>query len=112
MEGFEVKKRTAPHYQKDYIKTVLFCVFFGFFGVHRFYTSYKRIGFLQLCTVGGFLIWWIIDLIALSFNRYKDKYGNELDEYNPMVGSLILTGIALFLLAGFIMVAPKLMGIE
>lgn len=111
MEGFEIKPRTEPHYQKDFLKALALCVFFGFFGIHRFYTSYKRIGVIQLFTLGGFFIWWFIDLLAMCFNRYKDKYGNELDDYNVSAASVVLTAVAIVILALIIMWLPYALGI-
>ncbi len=111
MEGFEIKERTTPHYQKDFIKTIAICAFFGFFGIHRLYTGYKRIGFFQMFTLGGCFIWWFIDILSMCFNRYKDKYGNPLDDYNAGVASLVLTAIAIVLLALGIMGAPYLLDI-
>ncbi len=112
MDGLEIKKRTMPHYQKDFLKAIAFCVFFGFFGIHRFYTGYKRIGFIQLFTLGGCFVWWFIDLLAMCFNRYKDKYGNPLDDYSPAIASVVLTAIAIVLMAIGIMSAPYWLGIE
>ncbi len=102
----EVKKRTTPHYPKSFVKTILICWILGIFGIHRFYTSYKRIGFVQLFTLGGFFIWWAIDLISMCFNTYKDKYGNELEDYNGTLASLVLTGTVLVVMAIAIMSLP------
>ncbi len=134
MKGLEVKPRTTPHYQKDYIRALLLCLFFGFLGIHRFYTSYKRLGFAQMvlffcaisffafnygtmsktkiCIIGLFFTWWLIDLLAMCFNRYKDKYGQELDEYNPMIASIVLTAVAIVIMAlGITYGVPVLLGI-
>ena len=99
----EVRKRTSPHYPKNYTRALLLCCFLGMFGIHRFYTGYKRLGFAQLCTLGGLGIWWLIDLVSLCFNTYKDKYGIELDDYNKFLAPLVLSGIAIigFILAFF-----------
>ena len=102
----EVRKRTIPHYPKSFPRALLLCLFLGIFGVHRFYTGYKRLGLIQLCTLGGFGIWWVIDLIALCVNAYQDKYGIELDDYNGTLASLALTGFALVCLALAIMSLP------
>lgn len=99
----EVKKRTTPHYPKSFFIAIMLCCFLGMFGIHRFYTSYKRIGFIQLFTLGGFGIWWLIDLVSMCFNSYKDKYGIELEEYNGTLASFVLLGVALvFLVLGSI----------
>jgi len=105
----KIQKRTTPHYPKSFPRAILLCALLGIFGIHRFYTGYKRIGFIQMFTLGGFGIWWLIDLFSLSFNSYKDKYGIELDDYNATLASLILTGfIIVFLTISFIFLVPYL----
>ncbi len=49
--------------------------FFLFF-VHRIYLGYYGIAILQLITLGGFGIWWLIDLIRLFTGDLKPKNGN------------------------------------
>jgi len=103
----KVRKRTIPHYPKSHTVALLLCWILGIFGIHRFYTGYKRLGFLQLCTLGGFGIWWLIDLVSLCFNSYKDKYGIELDDYNKILSPLILSGTAIVgLVIGFFTLLP------
>lgn len=102
----EINKRTTPHYPKNYFYALIMCCFLGIFGIHRFYTGYKRLGFLQLFTLGGFGIWWLIDLISLCFNSYKDKYGNEPEEYNAALAALVLMGLAMVALVMFAISLP------
>ena len=111
MEGLEIKKRQTTYYIKDFFKTIVICAFFGMFGIHRFYTGYTKIGLIQMFTLGGCFIWWIIDLLAMCFNKYKDRYGNELDEYNLQVAIFVLTAMSIIFLAIGIMGAPYLLGI-
>lgn len=94
----EIRKRTIPHYPKNYFYALMLCCFLGMFGLHRFYTGYKRIGFIQMFTLGGFCIWWFIDLVSMCFNSYKDKYGIEMEEYNGTLAGLVLTGFVIVLL--------------
>ena len=99
----EVRKRSTPHYPKNFIRTILLCWILGIFGIHRFYTGYKRLGSLQLLTLGGFGIWWLIDLVSICMNNYKDKYGIELEEYNMYLAYFILSGTVIILLTvGFL----------
>lgn len=112
MQGLEIKTQESTYYIKDFFKTVVICAFLGMFGIHRFYTGYTKIGIIQLLTLGGGFVWWIIDLLAMCFNKYKDRYGNELDEYNLPVAVFMLTALSIILLAVGIMGAPYLMGIE
>ena len=105
----EVRKRTLPHYPKSFPRAILLCLFLGMFGIHRFYTGYKRLGLIQLFTLGGFGIWWVIDLVSLCLNAYKDKYNIELEDYNGTLASLILTGFVLICMAIVIMSLPYLL---
>lgn len=104
----EIRKRTTPHYPKDFYKVILLCVFLGVFGIHRFYTGYKRIGLFQMLTLGGCFVWWIIDIFSLCFNTYKDKYGNPPDDYNGTLASFVLTAAAVIMFAIAIMSFPML----
>ncbi len=107
----KVEKRTTPHYPKNHVIALLLCWFLGIFGIHRFYTGYKRIGVIQLFTLCGLGIWWLIDLVSLCFNSYKDKYGIELDEYNGLLASFVLTGTFIIMLVVLITSLPSLFNI-
>jgi len=63
---------TSP---RSYLVTLLLGFFLGVLGIHRFYVGKAGTGFLMLITSGGFLIWWIIDLILILFGLFKDKKG-------------------------------------
>lgn len=64
--------------EKDWLVTLLLCLFLGSVGGHRFYTGKIGTGILQLITVGGCGIWTIIDLITIISGKFKDKDGNEI----------------------------------
>ena len=64
--------------QKDWLTTLILCIFLGVFGVHRFYTGHIAIGVIQLLTLGGCGIWWIIDLIMIATGSYTDSNGFPL----------------------------------
>ncbi len=64
--------------QKDWLTTLLLCILLGEFGVHRFYTGHIFIGVLQLLTLCGFGIWFIIDLVLILTGSYRDAQGNPL----------------------------------
>jgi TM2 domain-containing membrane protein YozV len=64
--------------QKDWLTTLLLCLFLGWIGVHRVYTGHTVIGVIQLLTAGGCGIWWIVDLIMILTGSYKDSNGFPL----------------------------------
>ena len=64
--------------RKDWLTTLLMCLFLGPMGVHRFYTGSTGIGVVQLFTGGGCGIWWLIDMISIFAGSYKDGSGKPL----------------------------------
>lgn len=63
---------------KDWLTTLLLCIFLGALGVHRFYTGHTAIGIAQLLTGGGCLIWAIYDLIMIATGKFTDAQGQPL----------------------------------
>ena len=61
---------------KDGVITLVLCLFFGYLGVHRFFSGHIGIGIVQLLTAGGCGIWTLIDLIMIAAGSYKDADGN------------------------------------
>ena len=81
---------------RDFAPTVTFAFFFGFLGVHRFYTGYRNIGIAQLVlsiTLIGLpvsIIWSFVDTILICLNKYKNANGKDLENYNKTFGIIIL----------------------
>ena len=63
---------------KDWLTTLLLCLFLGNIGIHRFYTGHIGIGVAQVLTLGGCGIWTIVDLIFIATDKFKDINGNAL----------------------------------
>ena len=53
----------------------LLCLFFGIFGVHRFYAQKFGTGLLQLATLGGLGIWVAVDLVLIFSGYFTDEMG-------------------------------------
>lgn len=64
--------------EKDWLVTLLLCIFFGGIGVHRFYAGKIGTGILQLITLGGCGIWTLVDLIMIITGSFTDKDGNKI----------------------------------
>lgn len=65
---------------KEKRKTValIISIFLGEIGIDRFYLGYIGLGILKLITVGGFGIWWLIDVILIASGKMRTKSGQEL----------------------------------
>ena len=61
---------------KDFVVLVLLSVLVGGLGIDRFYLGKVGTGILKLITLGGFGIWWIIDLILIVTGKMTDSDGN------------------------------------
>ena len=71
-----VRLRTED--SKDWLITLLLCIFLGTLGIHRFYTGSTVIGIVQLLTLGACGIWTLIDFILILVGAYKDVNGKPL----------------------------------
>ena len=66
---------------RSFIATWMFSLLLGFLGVDRFYLGKVGTGILKLITVGGFGIWWLIDLILTLAGLQRDKEGRLLPDF-------------------------------
>jgi uncharacterized RDD family membrane protein YckC len=99
--------------------TFLLCYFFGLFGVHRFYLGKFITGILMLLTLGGLVIWWLIDLYRIITGRLKDKQGVDLGTAQPRAdqpnagfwvrfSAITVDGLLLWLIQTVFLVLPLL----
>lgn len=67
-------------YRSDKKRWVAFflCLFFGAWGVHKFYLGRFAIGVFYFFTLGVFGIGWVIDLIVLLAGGARDRQGRLL----------------------------------
>lgn len=45
-----------------FLSTLLFSIMLGWFGVDRFCLGYVATGIIKLLTLGGFGVWWLVDM--------------------------------------------------
>jgi len=63
---------------KNKITALLLCIFLGGLGIHRFYVGKIGTGIVWLLTGGVFGIGWIVDIVLIAVDKFKDKRGNTL----------------------------------
>ena len=66
---------------KRKLPAFLLCLFFGIFGVHRFYVGKVATGVLQLLTAGGLGLWWLVDLFVILLGGFSDKEGRLITKW-------------------------------
>ena len=81
-----------PQKPRKFLDTLLLAWFLGVYGVHRFFTGYYAIGLIQLFTLGGCGIWWLIDFFSICLGNYTDSNDAPLVNYDKkiVIGALIL----------------------
>jgi hypothetical protein len=63
---------------KEWLTAVLLSLFIGWLGIDRFYLGHTTLGVLKLISLGGFGIWYVIDLILVITGNMKDANGLPL----------------------------------
>lgn len=63
---------------KDWMITLLLCLFCGGIGVHRYYVGKIGTGILYTLTLGFFGIGTLVDLIKIATGKFTDKNGNYI----------------------------------
>jgi TM2 domain-containing membrane protein YozV len=63
----------AQESKKSRLVALLLCFFLGWGGAHRFYANKIGTGIIMLVTMGGFGIWYFLDIVMISMGSFKDK---------------------------------------
>ena len=72
-----------PPLKSSFYPTFFLCLLVGGFGIHRFYTGKIRSGLLQLVTLGGCGVWWLVDMVLLLQGKFTDKDNQTMANVNP-----------------------------
>lgn len=62
-------------FDRSWVVTLLLAIFLP---VHRFYVGKVGTGILYWLTVGGFGIWYIVDIVLILLDIFTDKEGRKL----------------------------------
>ncbi len=67
-----------PPGTKSQAAAFLLSYFLGIFGIDRFYLGQPLLGVLKLLTLGGFGVWYLIDLLLIGMGVARDGDGQTL----------------------------------
>ena len=66
---------------KSRLVALLFCLFLGALGIHRFYVGKTGTGILWLLTAGVFGIGTLVDFILICLGEFKDSDGEKVTDW-------------------------------
>lgn len=72
--------------EKSWTVLMVLCYFFGYWGLHRFYSGKKKSGLVYLLTMGCFGLGYFVDIIIILSRKFTDQQGKEI-KYNKQSGS-------------------------
>ena len=82
IEAGKVEKKEVTNFAavastgKSQVVALILSVLLGGIGVDRFYLGYTVLGILKLITLGGFGIWYLIDIILIATGALQPKNGS------------------------------------
>jgi TM2 domain-containing membrane protein YozV len=68
--------------RRSRLPVALLCLFFGVFGLHRFYVQKFGTGLLQLLTLGGCGLWVVADLVLIFSGYFTDDMGFRIRRWH------------------------------
>ena len=75
------RKNSLRNSTRKKLIALILCLCFGVFGFHRFYAGKSKSAKVQLFTVGGLGIWFLIDLVLIIFGEFADGEGRKIREW-------------------------------
>lgn len=60
---------------RNWNTALLLSILLGFVGADRFYVGRTGLGILKLVTLGGYFVWWVVDVVLLLQGGMKDDLG-------------------------------------
>ena len=67
---------------KSRLGALLFCLFLGVLGAHRFYVGKHGTAILTILTIGGvFGVWPLVDFILIIIGAFRDKQGRRVYQW-------------------------------
>lgn len=82
---------------KSQLLAFLLCLFLGLYGGHRYYVGKWKSGVVMMMTLGGFTVWWVIDLIIILSGRFEDANGQRLADLDLPARQKIAIGVVTFI---------------
>jgi TM2 domain-containing membrane protein YozV len=73
-------KKSAMESDRSWGTALALSFFLGVFGADRFYLGYALFGFIKFFTLGGFGLWYVIDIILLLIGYMTDAEGKKLQK--------------------------------
>lgn len=63
---------------RSWLVTLILAIFLGELGIHRFYAGKVVSGLIWMFTGGLCGVGWIVDIILIICNLFRDKEGNRI----------------------------------
>ncbi|MFC0337525.1 TM2 domain-containing protein [Kushneria avicenniae] len=82
--------------RKNRIFALILSMFFGIFGIDRFYLGKWKSGILKALTLGGLLLWWFIDAAILLFDAFFCSLGREKGMMKDAKGRDLKYGLSMY----------------